>query len=227
MTADLPTLAHLPAMAQRGLVVLDGRAVEVAVDHPDAALARAGVALIAHPHPLFGGTMDNKVVTTLERSLRELGLTTVRFNFRGVGRSGGTHDEGRGETEDLVALAGWIAAERPGHALWLAGFSFGSWVSYRAAERLAPGQLVSIAPPVGRWSFDDIAHPVAPWLVVQGEADEVVSPQAVFDFVATVTPPPELIRMPETSHFFHGRLTQLRELLQAALAARAATLAAA
>lgn len=225
MTADLPTLAHLPGTAQRGLVDLDGRAIEVAVDHPAAGVARAGVALIAHPHPLFGGTMDNKVVTTLERSLRELGLSTLRFNFRGVGHSAGRHDDGRGETEDLVALAGWLRAERPGHALWLAGFSFGSWVSYRAAERLAPAQLVSIAPPVGRWSFDDIAHPVAPWLIVQGEADEVVSPQAVFDFVAKVTPPPELIRMPETSHFFHGKLVPLRELLQAALAARAAALA--
>jgi hypothetical protein len=225
VTADLPILAHLPGTAQRGLVALDGRAVEVAVDHPPAGTARAGLALIAHPHPLFGGTMDNKVVTTLERSLRELGLATLRFNFRGVGRSDGSHDDGRGETEDLVALAGWLRAQRPGHALWLAGFSFGSWVSLRAAARLAPAQLVSIAPPVGRWSFEDIARPAAPWLIVQGEADEVVAPQAVYDFVAAQTPPPELIRMPETSHFFHGKLTDLRALLQAALGAHAAALA--
>ena len=172
--------------------------------------ARRGVAVICHPHPVHGGTMHNKVVTMVERALRESGLDTVRFNFRGTGASEGSYDEGNGEGDDLAAVAGWVRRVRPDDALWLAGFSFGSYVSIRNATRLRADALISIAPPAGRWAFETIDVPTCPWLIVQGEDDEVVEPQAVFDWVASLPVQPELVRMPETTHFFHRRLMDLR-----------------
>jgi alpha/beta superfamily hydrolase len=189
-------------------------ALEAATNVPDVADARAGVAVICHPHPMQGGTMRNKVVTTIERSLRELGLATVVFNFRGTGASQGTFDDGVGETEDLIAIANWAQHARPHAALWLAGFSFGSYVAARAAPQLHVRQMISVAPPVGRWDFSHLASPLCPWLVVQGEADEIVDPQAVYDWVAAQPEPPTLVRMPETSHFFHRRLMDLRGVIK-------------
>jgi len=169
------------------------------------------VAIVCHPLPTEGGTMHNKVVTMTARALRELGVDTVRFNFRGTGASAGTFDEGDGETEDLCAVAAWVRATRPDAALWLAGFSFGAYVSLRASAQLQPALVLSIAPPVGRsWDFDPVVPPTCPWLVIQGEADEVVDPQAVFDWVESLPNPPELVRMPETDHFFHRKLMDLR-----------------
>ncbi|HET6805707.1 MAG TPA: alpha/beta family hydrolase [Frateuria sp.] len=172
--------------------------------------ARRGVAVICHPNPVQGGTMHNKVVTMLERSLRESGLDTLRFNFRGTGASEGSYDEGNGESEDLAAVAAWVRRVRPGDALWLAGFSFGSYVTIRNAVRLQAAALVSIAPPAGRFALAAIEPPRCPWLIVQGEADEVVEPQAVFDWIDSLPVQPEVVRMPETSHFFHRRLMDLR-----------------
>ena len=184
--------------------------LELATDVPDGADARAGTAIICHPHPQHGGSLRNKVVTMLERSLRESGLATVRFNFRGVGDSEGGYDEGDGESGDLVAVAQWVRKLRPNDALWLAGFSFGAYVALRTARSLAADALLTVAPPVGRWDFAGVATPECPWLVVQGEDDEVVDPQAVFDWVDTLDPKPTLIRMPDTGHFFHRRLMDLR-----------------
>jgi alpha/beta superfamily hydrolase len=185
-------------------------AIEAALDLPEAAEARAGTAVICHPHPLHGGTMHNKVVVMVERSLRELGLRTVRFNFRGVGASEGEYDDGRGETLDLLAVAEWVRKVRPDDALWLAGFSFGSYVALLAARHLPVKQMISIAPPVGRWDFSAAIAPVCPWLIVQGEEDDVVEPQQVFDWVDAMPDKPTLVRMPETGHFFHRRLMDLR-----------------
>jgi len=202
----------MPAFPQSSASLLfpgPAGAIEIACSVPESD-ARSGVAIICHPNPQQGGTMFNKVVTTLERSLGELGLTTLRFNFRGVGQSEGEHDEGRGEADDLIAIARWVQQERPGDALWLAGFSFGSYVVLRAASRLAPLQLILIAPPVGRWDFGDITLPPCPVLIVQGEDDDVVDPQAVFAWAEAQDPQPTLIRMPETGHFFHRRLLDLR-----------------
>lgn len=211
------TLPSFPQSA--GGVLLPGAAgaIELACALPEPNVARAGVAIIAHPHPLQGGTMHNKVVTILERALLELGLATVRFNFRGVGHSEGVHDNGVGETDDLVAIAAWLREVRPGDTRWLAGFSFGSYVTLRAAARVHPAQLILIAPPVGRWDFSDIAAPACPWLIVQGEEDEVVDAKAVFAWAATLQPPPQLVRMPETGHFFHRRLMDLRGAVKNAL----------
>ena len=202
--------AAFPSVASPLTLSGPAGALEAAVDVPIAAEARAGVAIICHPHPQHGGTMHNKVVTMLERSLRESGLATVVFNFRGVGASTGTYDDGRGETDDLLAVAAWVQRTRPHNALWLAGFSFGSYVAVRAASQLPVRQMISVAPPVSRWDFAHLAHPLCPWLVVQGEADEVVDPQSVFDWIAAQAEPPMLVRMPDTGHFFHRRLMDLR-----------------
>jgi alpha/beta superfamily hydrolase len=216
---ETPTPPAFPANG--GAVLLPGPAglIELACAVPEPAVARAGVAIVCHPHPLHGGTMHNKVVTIVERALLELGLTTVRFNFRGVGQSEGVHDHGIGETDDLAVVAAWLRATHPGEPLWLAGFSFGSYVVLRGAGRLAPAQLILIAPPVGRWDFRDVAAPACPWLVVQGEEDEVVDAKAVIAWAEALQPSVQLVRMPETSHFFHRRLMDLRGVLKNALAA--------
>ncbi len=158
--------------------------------------------------------MQNKVVTTLDRALRELGLATLRFNFRGVGASAGTFDDGNGETDDLLAIARWTQAVRPNDALWLAGFSFGSYVATRASTLLPARQLITIAPAVTRWDFATLPAPPCPWLIVQGEADEVVDAEAVYAFAAARRPQPTLVRLAQTGHFFHGRLIELRSLVQ-------------
>ncbi len=206
-----------PAEATVLLLPGPAGAIELACALPEPGTARAGTAVICHPHPLQGGTMHNKVVTIIERALRELGLATVRFNFRGVGASEGSYDEGNGESDDLAAIVGWVREVRPDDVVWLAGFSFGSYVALRNAQRLDAAVLVTVAPPVGRWDFSQITLPECPWLVVQGEEDEVVDPAAVFEWIDTLAEPPQLVRMPETGHFFHRRLMDLRGLLKNAL----------
>jgi alpha/beta superfamily hydrolase len=208
----------LPFPPESATLTLDGPAgpLEVAVDLPDGdAAPRPIIAVICHPLSIEGGSMHNKVVTMAARALRDLGITTVRFNFRSVGASAGTYDNGIGETDDLRAVANWVRSQRPDSALWLAGFSFGAYVSLRAAAALQPQALISIAPPVGRrtWDFSEV-QPPANWLVVQGDADEVVDAQAVYQWLESLETPPQLVRMPDTSHFFHRKLIDLRGALQ-------------
>ena len=175
--------------------------------------AIAGFAIICHPHPLFGGAMGNKVVTTLERFFRERAMATVRFNFRGVGASQGVFDNGIGESDDLRAVAKFARQYFPVVEFMLAGFSFGSYVAARMANALDAAQLLSIAPPVGKWDFALIDAPRMPWTIVQGELDEIVEPRAVYDFAAKAVPAPTLIRIPDATHFFHGKLLELRTVL--------------
>jgi uncharacterized protein len=187
--------------------------------------SRQGVAVICHPHPLHGGTMQNKVVTTLERTFLELGLAAVRFNFRGVGASSGQYDEGVGEGEDLAAVVTWAREQWPGYAIWLAGFSFGAFVSARMAATLGATQLISIAPPVGKWDFATMQAPPCPWTVVMGEQDEVIDPAIVLEFFDQKMPQATVLRFATATHFFHGLLTLLREELIAALKPMASVLA--
>jgi hypothetical protein len=202
---------------ESGTLVLQGPAgdIEAAVDLPmDQKPALPLTAVLCHPLSTEGGTMHNKVVTMAARALRELGAAAVRFNFRGVGRSAGRFDHGEGEQEDLAAVTAWVRSHRPDDALWLAGFSFGAYVSLRATAALQPDALISIAPPAGRWNLDGIAEPQCRWLLIQGDADEVVEPRAVYDWVATLKQPPDLVCMPDTSHFFHRKLIDLRGAIQ-------------
>jgi uncharacterized protein len=210
-------MSEAPFPTESGALVLDGPVgpLEVAVDLPEGEVAPLPVvAIVCHPLSTEGGSMHNKVVTMCARSLRELGVTVVRFNFRGVGNSAGTFDHGNGEQDDLRAVAAWVRAQRPDAALWLAGFSFGAFVSLRVAGELQPQVLVSIAPPVDRgWDFEGV-QPPAQWLVIQGDADEIVDAQAVYRWLEGLSAPHELVRMPDTSHFFHRKLIDLRGAIQ-------------
>lgn len=176
------------------------------------------ICIICHPLSTEGGSLHNKVVTMTSRALRESGVSTIRFNFRCVGGSIGEFDHGQGESEDLVAVAAYAAENFPDHELWLSGFSFGAYVSIKNAKRLNAKFLISIAPPVGRdWDFAAIDLPECPWLIVQGDADEIVDPEKVYEWVSSLTDlaePPELVKVPETTHFFHRRLMDLRGVIK-------------
>lgn len=188
--------------------------LECLVDLPEPETARAATVVICHPHPVHGGTMRNKVVTIIERAMRELGLRTVRFNFRGAGDSEGEYDEGRGELDDLRCVVDWVQRTRPDDDLWLAGFSFGAYISLKASPDLPVRQMITVAPPVERYDFDQLLPPNCPWLVVQGDEDEVVSAAAVQKWVDGLDQPPQLIIMEGADHFFHRRLMDLRGLLK-------------
>lgn len=187
---------------------------------PAGAGAPPAYAVICHPHPLHGGTMDNKVATTLARSCHELGVPTIRFNFRGVGASAGSFADGVGETDDALSAVAYGRERWPDAALWLAGFSFGGHVALRAARQ--PGgeraeRLVTVAPAFTRYysAPSQVPMPACPWLIVQGDADEVVAPQDVIGWAQALVPAPQLHVMPGVGHYFHGRLNELREAVVA------------
>ena len=216
MTSSSPINAPETFPTERTEFLLMGPsgALECASDIPEPGEERSATIVLCHPHPQHGGTMHNKVVTILERSMRELGLRTVRFNFRGVGSSEGEFDDDYGETDDLFAVIEWARRTRPDDELWLGGFSFGSYVATRAALNLKLGQLISIAPPVDRYEFPNLPRPECPWLMVQGDEDDVVSVDAVRLYADKVDPPPDLVVMHQAGHFFHRRLMDLRGLLK-------------
>lgn len=184
---------------------LEGRVEDPA---PDAQAAVVGV--VCHPHPLHGGTMQNKVVHTLGRAMQELGAPTLRFNFRGVGRSAGRYDAGAGELDDALAACAWARRHWRCDTLWLAGFSFGAAIALQAAAKAAPAKLVTVAPPVGRLIVTPVERPSCPWLVVQGDRDELVEFAAVQAWAAAFSDPPQLAVLEGAEHFFHGRLVELR-----------------
>jgi alpha/beta superfamily hydrolase len=168
-------------------------------------------AVVCHPHPLFGGSMENKVVTTLARALRDTGIPTLRFNFRGVGSSAGVFDEGVGETADAAAVASYGALRWPAKQLVLAGFSFGAFVALRLAQQRDVSRLITVAPPVDRFDFSTLPVPRCPWLIVQGDADDVVDPRRVLAWAKVLEPPPKLIVLRGVGHFFHGHLNVLKD----------------
>lgn len=175
------------------------------------------VAVVCHPHPLQEGTMNNKVVTTVARTFKDLNIASLRFNFRGVGASEGEFDYGVGETQDLLALLKWLSEELNDPAIILAGFSFGSYVAYRASSQFPVDFLICIAPAVNHVDYETLPPPHCPWLVIQGEADEIVPAEMVFSFVEHCKVKPQLIRMPHVSHFFHGALIELKQQLSTVL----------
>ncbi len=190
-------------------------ALEAVVEVPAGTTAPAAFMVVCHPHPQHGGTMHNKVVTTLARCAHELGVPTLRFNYRGVGASAGTYDGGLGETEDALAAVAWGRQRWPDAQLWLGGFSFGGVVALRASTTRGVGtvsRLVTVAPALGR-NFGaprEISVPSCPWLIVQGDADEVVDASVVVDWAEQLQPPPELVVLPGVGHFFHGQLLALQ-----------------
>jgi len=169
------------------------------------------IAVVCHPHPLQQGAMTNKVAYILARAFNDLGAASLRFNFRGVGKSAGSFDNGLGETADALAAVDWLSARYPGAPLWLGGFSFGAYVALRAQSERPAKRLVTVAPAVERFDTAPIKLPVCPWLLIQGDADEVISPQAVFDWARNLPHPPSLAVLKGAGHFFHGRLNELRQ----------------
>jgi alpha/beta superfamily hydrolase len=195
-------------------------ALEALIEEPTEG-ARAGVAVVCHPHPLHGGTMQNKVAHTLARTLCSLGLTALRFNFRGVGASAGSYDGGRGEVEDALAVLDRAAELRPQSTQWIAGFSFGGCVAMRASVERDVQQVVAVAPAIERCAVS--GSPRCPWLVVQGLEDELVDARAVRAWAAERSGAVRLVELPGVDHYFHGRLMELRRVLEETLgeAARA------
>ena len=196
-----------PASPQK--LSIDGPAgkLEIAVNEPGA--TRRGVALIAHPHPLFGGTLDNKVVQTLAKAFVALGYCALRLNFRGAGASDGVFDEGRGEVEDFLALADYGRRTYGDGELAIGGFSFGGFVAAAVAEQLAPRHLVLVAPAVGHFPVGNVKENT---LVVHGEEDDVVALKVVFDWARSQTLP--VIVFPGAGHFFHGDLVMLQRVVE-------------
>jgi uncharacterized protein len=182
-------------------------------------------AVVCHPHPLFGGTLDNKVVHTVARAFEHLGAPAIRFNFRGVAASAGSYDEGRGESEDTLAIIEFGRQRWPGAPLWLAGFSFGGAVAAQIAAAAKAERLVLVAPGITRLERADFdaaraAQPTCPWLIVQGDADDVVPAPAVLGWAAARqplpgVPAPVVTVLPGAGHFFHGRINELRDAVLA------------
>lgn len=169
------------------------------------------IAVVCHPHPLQHGSMTNKVTYILARAFNDLGAVSLRFNFRSVGKSAGRFDNGIGETGDTLAAMDWLSAKYPGLPLWLGGFSFGAYIALRAQSERAVKRLVTVAPAVERFDTASIKPPVCPWLLIQGDADEVVSPQAVLDWARKLPRPPSISILKGAGHFFHGRLNDVRQ----------------
>ena len=211
-----------PAQTSKSLITGSAGVIEVAAQVPDAGLLCA-VAVVAHPHPLFGGTMDNKVVTSMARAFVDAGAATWRFNFRGVDKTEGAHDEGRGETEDMLKVIEHACALNPGLPLWLCGFSFGGVVTLAASEQVNASEMILIAP-----AFQRLAH----WqnapaggavpestLIIHGEKDETVPLTDSLDWARPRDIPVAVV--PGADHFFHQRLHIIKRIASRWLPARA------
>lgn len=183
--------------------------LEAILDLPGDAPAQ-GRAVVCHPHPQHGGTMHNKVAHTLARAFVLSGFATLRFNFRGTENSDGEYDEGIGELDDALAAIDWFRDQPYTGPVWLGGFSFGAAIAIRAAVATHVDGLVSIAPAVYRFANGLETQPHCPWLIVQGDEDELVAVDETIEWVNGLDPGPELIVMPGAEHFFHGRLVELR-----------------
>ncbi len=209
-------MASNPIVSQSVSIPGPAGNIEALLDAPPTAPSNA-VGVICHPHPLHGGTMTNKVVHTLAKAFNDVGAPTLRFNYRGVGASAGTYDDGNGETHDALAVLEWAAQRWPGAQLWLGGFSFGGPVAVRAS--VAPSmasritRLVTVAPAIRRVSVDSSALPRCRWLIVQGDRDELVEPADIQQWAQALPVKPRLVMLSGVEHFFHGRLNELRTVV--------------
>ena len=194
----------MPALSRRELLAGPAGKIECAVDEPEGGATR-GVALVAHPHPLYGGSLDNKVAQTLARAFVELGYAAWRPNFRGVGASEGSHDEGRGELEDLQVVLSHAKAQRP----VLAGFSFGAALSAQLSTKVQAERLVLVGLAVTRVPVPQVA---ADTLVIHGEEDTTAPLADLMDWARPQDLP--VVVLPGTDHFFHRKLALLRSIVK-------------
>ncbi|MEO5617165.1 MAG: alpha/beta fold hydrolase [Candidatus Eisenbacteria bacterium] len=207
------------AIARLAALTLEGPAGPLEVllqewegrEHPIAAV-------VCHPHPLYGGTLHNKVVHRAAGVLHALGAAVLRFNFRGVGRSAGAHDRGSGELEDARAALEWMRVRHPRARAWLAGFSFGSWIAARlAAESPQAERLILIAPPIRTSSFTALYDCTTPKLVIQGTADDICPPELLKVEFPRWADPKKLVLVPGGTHFFDRKLAELAAALEGAI----------
>lgn len=203
-----------PGQTERGLIDGPGGAIQTTVTRPQQ--DAGGFALICHPHPEYGGTQDNKVVTTLARAANDVGLTAVRFNFRGVGDSEGSYDDGRGETADAAAVRDWAAQVSGSEAKLLAGFSFGSAVALRLADKKPSQSLITVGFPASYFDTH-IPRPDTRWLALFGDEDDVIDVQSAIERTRALKPVPQVEIMAGAGHFLHGRIGELRKLARAFL----------
>lgn len=209
--------ASAPASTRTLTIPGPAGTLEALLDEPAAISSPESVAVICHPHPQYGGTMTNKVVYSLAKAFNEAGAAAVRFNYRGVGASTGTYDEGNGETADALAVLEWAAQRWPGAKLCLGGFSFGGAVAIRAAAAREVARLVTVAPAIRRVPVNEDSLPECPWLIVQGDQDELVDPNDIQHWAQALRQklpqPPSLVMLSGVEHFFHGRLSELRQVV--------------
>jgi len=197
-------------------LIINGPAgnLEVLAEEPEDITVNSPIAIICHPHPLYGGTLQNKVVHTLAKACLGLGMPAIRFNFRGVGKSEGHFEHGLGEQQDCIAVATWARQQYPERPIWLAGFSFGSFVVYQAFTEIKAQRILLVAPPVGLFQFQSMDNISIPWCVIQGKDDEITPPDSVEAWVKGQRSPPKFFYLDDVSHFFHGKLTVLREIVR-------------
>ncbi len=201
-----------PPQSQKFSIAGPSGALEAILETP-ADSSPLGAVVICHPHPQYGGTMHNKVAHTLARSFVRFGFAALRFNFRGTEGSAGNYDDGVGEVEDALAALDWMRQQHTSGPTWLAGFSFGAAIALRAAVREPVDGLITVAPAVSRFASGLDTQPDCPWLVVQGDQDELVDIDETIEWFNGLAPGPELAVLPEAEHFFHGRLIDLREIV--------------
>ena len=221
----MPTVTDLKGPAGRLEALLDLPAGVNGAERPDGASALHAAVVFAHPHPQFGGTMHTKAVYQGAKGLTRLGCAVLRFNFRGVGASEGTFDQGEGEKADFAAALDYMAAKFPGVRLWAAGFSFGAWVALEvgaADERVSA--LIGIAPPVTtsasgmKYEFPNTLASTKSKFFVQGEADEVCPLEGMWQFYGKLQEPKELVVVDTADHLFEGKTQEVGEALEDLLA---------
>ncbi|HNP64181.1 MAG TPA: alpha/beta hydrolase [Woeseiaceae bacterium] len=202
----------MPNPPQAEKLFIDGPAgrLEAILERP-AKQEPVGNVVVCHPHPQHGGTMHNKVAHTLARAFGRLGFSALRFNFRGTENSEGSYDNGDGELDDALAALAWMRDRDPALPIWLAGFSFGAAIAVKAAAVSDVDGLISVAPAISRFATGLKSQPTCPWLVVQGDLDELVDVEETVAWVDSLEPGPELLILPGAEHFFHGRLIDLRD----------------
>jgi uncharacterized protein len=186
--------------------------LEALIDEPAGGIG-SRVAVVCHPHPLYGGNMTNKVTHMLAKAFTDVGAVALRFNYRGVGASAGTYDDGRGETADALSVLDWAQREWPAAQLWLGGFSFGGAIAIRAASERDVRILVTVAPAVDRVGVAAAESPRCPWLLVQGDSDDVVDPKQVERWAMNLPVKPHVVMLAGVEHFFHGKLNELRSVV--------------
>ena len=207
-------LEEAPCLGEHFLIPGPAGGLEAVMACPDDRQANSPVAIICHPHPLYGGSMANKVVHMVANTFGEMGLPTLRFNFRGVGHSQGRFDQGRGEVADVVAVCEWFKQRYPQSPLWLAGFSFGAFVAFQAHKHVNAQRLLLIAPPVTMFEFSTGTQIQIPWMVIQGGKDEIIAPEKVSAWVHRQGNSVSYEWLGDADHFFHGRLNHIREAIK-------------